>query len=312
MKFLKFAPLLLILVLSSCNKDDDNTIKVEPPRDESEVYQEDLQEIKTFLNTHFFTVITDSTNNYKSIVFDTIAGENSGKTPLMDSPELKSKTFTPGTFEYTLYYLQIQKGAESAYQPTFGDKITFDYVMYDLQVEQFEKAYYPRLIDIPGSQDLTITKGTISAITEFKGTSGFTENPDGTISYPTDFGLGAVFVPSGLGYFQNPPAVTGLSAYEPFIMTFRLFDAVQMDHDGDGVPSIMEDVNGNHYLLDEDTDGDGISNFKDNDDDGDGLETRLEITVDDANNDGIITKDEIILTDSNNSGTPDYLDPAVY
>ena len=80
----------------------------------------------------------------------------------------------------------------------------------------------------------------------------------------------------------------------------------ETDHDGDGIPSIMEDLNGNGYLFDDNTDDDlepfnvFIPNFLDPDDDGDGIITREEIIF---NPDGSLT-----FPDSNGNGIPDYLD----
>src|SRR5690625_4986010 len=109
-KFLKYVPLLLIFALFSCNKDDDNE-KPEPPRDENEVYQENIQQIEDFLETHFYYLKTDPENpNAQRVAFDTIAGENADETPLMDSDNPKSKTVQPGAVEYKVYYLQVRKG----------------------------------------------------------------------------------------------------------------------------------------------------------------------------------------------------------
>ena len=71
----------------------------------------------------------------------------------------------------------------------------------------------------------------------------------------------------------------------------------QTDHDGDSVPSYLEDIDSNRY-FDDDTDDDGLPNYRDLDDDGDGVPTRQEY---DINNDGI-------PDDSDGDGTPDYLD----
>ena len=143
---------------------------------------------------------------------------------------------------------------------------------------------------------------------EFKGASGFEENEDGSVSYNDDFGMGVVFVPAGLAYFNGYP-----SEYEPIMFKFKMLAAIQMDHDGDGIPSYMEDIDndGIYFEQDEDIDGDGVPNYLDPDDDGDGVLTIDEIEVNDANGDGIITEDEIIFTDTNNDGTPDYLDPDI-
>jgi len=68
--------------------------------------------------------------------------------------------------------------------------------------------------------------------------------------------------------------------------------------DNDGVPNELEDVNGNGFLTDDDTDMDGIPNYLDDDDDGDGI-----LTIDeDTNGDGDPTND-----DDDGDGIPNYL-----
>jgi hypothetical protein len=78
-----------------------------------------------------------------------------------------------------------------------------------------------------------------------------------------------------------------------------LFATELADHDGDGLPSYMEDINSNQYGVDDDTDGDTISNYLDADDDGDGRLTKFEIEI----TNGVIT-----FPDTDGDGTPDYLD----
>ncbi len=60
---------------------------------------------------------------------------------------------------------------------------------------------------------------------------------------------------------------------------------MEADDDDDGVSTANEDVNGDGDLTNDDTDGDGIPNFRDNDDDGDGIEPDRE----DSNGNGIPT-----------------------
>lgn len=311
MKYLNYILPVIAILLTSCSRDDNGRTTIEPPRDEAEVYEENIQEIETFLKTHFYTLKDDATyDNFKNVVFDTIAGDNSGKTPLFEEDVLKSKTYKQNDTEYKIYYLQIEKGNEDEYQPTFADKVTITYKAQSLQKNVFKEAKTPKTIDLPvTNNDIIVTRGFIEGLTEFKGGSGFTENPDGSVLYEDDFGIGAVFVPSGLSYFNNP--VGSLHAYSPFVVSFQLFKAIQMDHDGDGIPSFMEDLNGNHILGDDDTDGNGIPNFQDPDDDGDGKPTKEEIIIHPTDKDWL-TPDDIELIDSNNSGTPDYLDPAVW
>ncbi len=308
-KLLKYIPVLLLaLVVISCDKDDDNKSKTEPPRDENEVYQENIAQIKTFLETHTYH-LSASLNGVRptQIIFDTLAGANANKTPLINDPNLKTKTVKPDKVEYTLYYLQVRKGDSAAYQPTFGDKVAMSFRMENLNNVTLDESKYPMVIDIPRSNDAVITKGTTAGIIEFSGASGFTANPDGTISYNNDYGIGAIFIPSGLGYFQSSPFGTKLEQYAPIIVSFQLVKAVQMDHDNDGIPSYMEDLNNNGFLKDDDTDGDFTANFIDGDDDGDGIATKDEIIVHPTQN-GIITPADIEFPDADNDGIPDYLD----
>jgi hypothetical protein len=69
--------------------------------------------------------------------------------------------------------------------------------------------------------------------------------------------------------------------------------------DNDGVANGLEDLNTNLRLGDDDTDSDGIPNFKDTDDDNDGVSTINE----DYNANGNPADD-----DTNSNGIPDYLD----
>jgi len=75
-----------------------------------------------------------------------------------------------------------------------------------------------------------------------------------------------------------------------------------LDDDGDTVLNRFEDLNNDTTLNNEDTDLDGILNFKDADDDGDNV---LSIN-EDYNHNGSILDD-----DTNSNGIADYLDSAV-
>ena len=71
----------------------------------------------------------------------------------------------------------------------------------------------------------------------------------------------------------------------------------------------MEDLDGNGYLFDDNTDLDSernagvlpLADFRDSDDDDDGIPTRDEIEIDANGN--------ITFPDSDGDGTPDYRDP---
>lgn len=307
-----FTLMIAAISLVSCNEDDDGGNEI-PKRDRGEVAVENQQQILAFLETHFYHLEDNPANpNYQLMVFDTIAGDNAGETPLMDSPLLKSKTVSDQGVDYELYYLQVRKGTESEYQPTFADRVIVTYKGELLDGEPFDQSINPTNFDLPDIGNGGFITGFIEGVSEFKGASGFMTNDDGTVGYNDDFGIGAVFIPSGLGYFAEPPITSPILAYESLIFSFQLYKGIQLDHDSDGIPSYMEDINNDSYLLNDDTDGDRLANFSDRDDDGDGVPTIDEIEVNDANEDGWISPDEIILTDSNGDGTPDYLDPNAF
>src|SRR5690606_10950974 len=114
---------------------------------------------------------------------------------------------------------------------------------------------------------MNLIPGWREVIPEFKTSEGFVENGDGTVSF-TNYGLGIMFLPSGLGYYGNPQG-GGIPAYSNLMFKFELYQSEINDHDNDGIPSYLEDLNGDMNLYNDDTDGDGIPNFIDTDDDGD-------------------------------------------
>ncbi len=129
---------------------------------------------------------------------------------------------------------------------------------------------------------------------QFLAPGNFTQSNDGSIDF-TDFGKGLIFIPSGLGYFEM---FRSIPAYSPLVFTIDVFTTNASDHDGDGILSFEEDVDGDANPFNDDTDGDGIANFLDPDDDGDGIFTINEY---DQNEDGI-------PDDTDGDGIPDYLD----
>lgn len=259
------------LMLGSCGNDDDNSDPV-PIRDRGEQYLIDLDSIEGYLQTHFFNYEEFETNPDANIVFDTISVEagTQDKTPIFDRPELKSKiVFDAEGVEYKLYYLEVRKGLGE--QPRFADSAFVDYKGKLLNDDTFDSSPNPVWFDL-----ISVVQGFREVAKEFKGATSFTENPDGTFTY-NDYGIGAMFIPSGLAYFNEPPF--GVFLYSPLVFTFNLYGANVSDHDFDHVPSSMEDINGdeNFTLAEDDTDEDNLGNFLDPDDDGDGILTRNEL-----------------------------------
>lgn len=309
MKLSKYSLVVLVaaMTLYSCKNDDDSSPNIVPPRDEAEVAAENDEEIRAFLETHFYEMVPNPLNpNYQIIKFDTIAGDNSGKQPIMNSEFLETKTIVQNEIDYTVYYLKIREGVTSQRKPNYADLVIVTYRGQLLSTTKFDERVSPTRLSLFGT-----IKGFSETLNEFRGATDYIVNQDNTITFSDDFGIGATFVPSGLAYFADPPSGSIISSYDPLIFTFQLYKTIQGDHDEDSVPSIYEDLNNDKLLNNDNTDGDDIPNFADADDDGDGTPTIDEVEINDANEDGYISEDEITFTDSNNDGTPDYLDPEV-
>ncbi|MCH7523579.1 MAG: hypothetical protein IIC74_00875, partial [Bacteroidetes bacterium] len=181
----------------------------------------------------------------------------------------------------------------------------------------------------PVKFDLTnLVPGWNRVMPEFNIAESFIENGDGTISF-ANAGVGVMFLPSGLAFFADSPP--GVPLYSNVIFKFELYQSEVNDHDLDGVPSYLEDLNGNLNLNDDDTDANTLPNYFDPDDDGDGVLTINELepkeyTVDTnigetepifaekefeisrSESLGIITIKTVTIVDSNNDGLDDYLD----
>ena len=329
--------LVIFTTIWSCENDDDGVATV-PDRDRAEVYAEDLAEIEEFLQTHFYNYEEfdfgdpySLANDTFEIVIDTIEGVNSDKIPLIDQVDFKMVTDPADeTLEYKLYFLSVREGQGDA--ASFIDEVFVSYegTMSDGTV--FDSAVTPTSFNLTSVGQVSgVVTGFKESILEFKTATGFTDNGDGTLTYH-NHGIGMSFIPSGIGYFSTP--LVNVPSYTPIFFKFNLMDRVILDHDNDGIPSYLEDLDANDNVFDDDTDSDFSPNFLDTNDDGDALLTRDEIEnmeyiidtnigetepvlaeneyeVDRSEEAGVITLNTIILTDSNNDGTPDYLDDTV-
>ncbi len=314
----------------SCKKDN-NTTEVTPPRDRGEQQIIDNDSIVGYLETHYYNS-GDFVSNPDPSIDDLVITELSdgetvpdGSTLLMDAVEKKSVVYAET--DYDFYILKLNQGGGDS--PTFADDIRVLYEGFTLDDNVFDSntiiPYYADLIT------QVVVEGWRRVFPEFNTAESFVENEDGTLDYMNK-GLGVMFLPSGLAYFSSPGP--SFPAYSPLIFKFELLQMYQNDHDGDGIPSYLEDLNGDgEFTLDDDTDGDNIPNYADNNDDGDGVLTKDEIiiktytkgTVDEIKNmplesnqvllnkivkeqDGTYTGTVITFTDTDGDGTPDYLD----
>lgn len=289
-----FACLFLAVSLISCNKDDDGPETV-PVRDRAEQEIADQEALQEYLETHFYNYEefeNPSANFDYNVEIDTINAANADKIPLIESDLLEEKTITREGIDYKIYILKVREGVSM--QPKFSDSTFVAYEGELLDQTTFDSSGNPVWFDLTR----TII-GFSHALTEFKGASGFEVQPDNTIKWNNDYGIGAVFIPSGLGYFSNPTAT--IPAYSPLVFSFNLMGVNEADHDRDGVPSWREDINDDTIVGNDDTDGDGSPNYFDTDDDGDFIPTREEI----ADAEGNIV---FPYPDTDGDGTPDYLD----
>jgi len=302
MNIRNYLGLLAILILcTGCPNDDDDGPIAVPLRDRTEQSQEDDEIIQEYLQTHFY--------NYEEfenppadfdfkIVLDTIAGDNLDKEAIWDRDELTPITYDRFETENTLYVLKVREGVGEA--ATYADSTFVTYTGRNLGGDIFDNTENPIWFNLPSTID-----GFARGIAGTKGASGFISNPDGTTNFNNDYAIGAIFIPSGLAYFASPPN-SNIGIYSPLVFTYEMYERLETDHDGDGIISVLEDVNENQFFFDEEdnTDGDAVGDFRDEDDDNDGVVTRLEIEFV-INSDG----DEVLqFLDTDNDQIPDHRD----
>ena len=311
MKLNKRIGLLVFLFIAwSCKNDDEEVVinKVEQQSLAETVVTDDAN-IKAYLETHFYNYeefnAPPADFDFK-IRLDTIAGDNADKTPLINQVNTQNITVSSFDFfmedeevvEHTLYYLIVNEGVGES--PTIGDDVVVRYQGSLLDNTIFDSSVSPVNFNLSG-----VVRGFGNAVEKFKVGEGPIENGDGTVRYE-DYGIGAVFMPSGLGYFQDISNQTSLARYSPLVFTFDLLSyAKDTDSDADGIPSLLEDLNGDGNLNNDDTDEDGIPNYGDLDDDGDGVPTLEEISDENG----------MVLTpypDTDKDTIPDHLDPDTF
>jgi hypothetical protein len=292
---LRFAVVMFFVFLVSCEQDDD--AGGIPIRDRNEVAIEDAQELREYLETHFYNYEefqNAGANDDLAIEIDSIQ-PGDGNIPLWD--QVESRMFIRDGVNYEYFVLKVREGQGNIF-PTFADSTLVSYKGFLLNNSVFDQADNAVWFSLPGT-----IAGFSDALTNFKGADVILPQPDGTVDFEGS-GVGAVFFPSGLGYFAD--ARNGIPAYSPLAFTFRVRSVNIADHDNDGILSRFEDLNGDGILNSinslDDTNLNRIPNYLDPDDDGDGIPTSQENA--DPNGDG--NPDDALDTDGD--GIPDYLD----
>ncbi|MGJ8550529.1 FKBP-type peptidyl-prolyl cis-trans isomerase [Winogradskyella wichelsiae] len=338
-KTLKFGLLLmaLITIVISCKSDDDGDDDgsfIEEDRTEQQ--EKDNDSIVTYLVSHYYNSSffeTGSDYKYTDIIIEELAdGETvpEGSTLLMDAVETLTTTYLEAN--YTYYVLNLYQGDGGS--PYFTDAISVRYEGTSIndalggEEDDFDSSVIPAFFDL---QFDGTSGGVIKAwqliMPTFNASLGFSVDENGNVNHVNP-GLGVMFVPSGLAYFSG---INTGSSYDNLMFKFELVQFGIRDHDNDGVPSYIEDLDNDLEVTNDDTDEDLAPNFVDADDDGDGVLTINELlpttyTVDTnvgeveptlASNEfersrvttnGVITINTVTLIDTNDNGTPDYLD----
>ncbi len=353
---------LLILCLGfcfvACNNDDGaNDIPVVEVRDRTEQQIADKDSLKLFFESHYFNKSALVANNNPKMadieIIELLENESIPDGYVLLSDELslgdgmlETHTTTFAETEYEYYILKVNQGGGTK-SPSFSDfiRVVYEGYTFNSDVNDVTQAFDSRVnpIDI----DLVATMQGVFAWTKvfpfFNTAESFVDNGDGTSTY-INGGVGVMFVPSGLSYYEL--SQTGIPAYTPVIFKFELLETQENDHDSDGIPSYLEDLDLDGLFTanqvdttdeeDDDTDGDTFPNYFDNDDDNDGIPTADEIAelfeiktytaatkteIESLNlasnemlvnikeeSDGTFTGTTITSTDTDGDGILDYLD----
>ena len=322
----------LIISVISCSPDDDENIVSVPENDRTEQQVVDSDTLVTFLNTHYYnsTEVSALANPTMADVVITklLEGETlpSDATLLMSAVELKTTTYLDVEYEY--YILKINQGTATAQSPRFCDKVRVNYSGSLMDGTNFDESSIPINFDLA-----SVIPGWSRVMPEFNGGT-FMSNSDGTVSFE-NYGLGVMFLPSGLGYYAT---YTGsIPSYSNLVFKFELLQSETADHDLDNIPSYMEVIEADYDLYGIDTDEDLVVDFVDFDDDGDGISTADEVRVETFTENtraileatlGAITLDAnqlispikynpnrndysanlVTILDDNGNGIPNYLD----
>ena len=314
---------MLSLALFSCSKNKDE--EVTPPREYSEQYATDIKDIEEYLKTYY---IEEVTTDFDIKISKIPTGGTQKSIWEQTTYPLKFREVNLHGLKYKLYYLVLNEGIDespsnvdavfTAYKGDYLQQVTKDGVT-TLTVTEFERSSNPQQF----FQLTSVIRGWSEVFPLFK-KGPYTSNSDGTVSYK-DFGAGVVFIPSGLGYYNSGSG--SIPSYAPLVFNVKLYEVQRNDQDGDGIPSYLEDLDGDGYMYSftnttlyptkpttnpDDTDGDEVPDCFDVDDDGDNYTTKLERSYKDAN--GVTKYYEFVDIPfcTGGNGKKRHLDPKCY
>jgi len=307
----------LVLTFSSCRKDDGIDEGI-PERDRTEQQAVDKDSLLTYLSSHYynsgdFTFDMEGNDINASIdnleITELMEGESVPAEHTLLSEVIETYTTNFLDVEYEYYVLKLNQGGGEE-KPHFSDDVRVNYDGNTLDGEIFDNTVSPIDFDL-----LQLVPGWGKVLPKFNVSESNTVNSDNTVSY-FNSGVGVMFLPSGLAFYSA--SAPGVPLYSNVLFKFELYQTEVNDHDGDNIPSFMEDINNDGQLNNDDTDDNGINDFIDVDDDGDfvltineDLEPDEDLTVD-RDGDGDSTNDigdgDPTNDDSDDDGIPNYLD----
>lgn len=281
---------MLSLALFSCSKNKDE--EVTPPREYSEQYPTDLKDIEEYLKTYY---IEEVTTEFDIKISKIPTGGTQKSIWEQTTYPLQVREVNLHGLKYKLYYLILNEGV--GVSPVNVDGYFVGYKGDYLQQETKESVTTLTVTEFERNSFILLPSA-ITGFSEFMPklkTGTYSSNPDGTVAYK-DFGAGVVFIPSGLAYYSSGSG--SIPSYAPLVFNIKLYEVQRNDQDGDGIPSYLEDLDGDGYIYSftnttlyptkpttnpDDTDGDEVPDCFDVDDDGDNYTTKLERSYKDAN-----------------------------
>lgn len=323
----------ITLVLNSC-KGDDGLVDPVDINDRGEQQVIDKAELIDYLTSHYYNsgyFLSNPDAPIDDLIITELGDGQSvpaNHTLLMEA--VRTETTNYKDVDYDYHILKINQGGGET--PHFSDRIRLNYQGFTLDTdandpgEAFDSAVNPTEFEL-----VSLIRAWMLVIPEFNASESYVENGDGTVTYNNP-GRGVMFVPSGLAYFNQ--VRTGITEYSELMFKFELYQTEVADHDFDGLPSYVEDLNGDWDVTTDDTDENEISNFNDPDDDGDGVLTYNELVqteytvdtnlgerepvlgskefeIDRSEENGVITITTVTIVDADNNGIDDYLDDTV-
>ena len=244
---------MLLISLTSCKKEEE----IEPPRDVAEQASEEEIKLEEFLSSHFYNYEQfESSDIPVEISIDSIAGSNQGKIALINQVVkqfVKVKTSSGDLIDHPIYTLIAKEG--SGQSPSRADSTYVSYKGILLNKNQFDRSFEPIWFDLT-----SVVRGFREGLGAFK-SGDFTVDQNNIVTF-SNYGQGIIFMPSGLGYYnQNSGAIP---EYSPLIFIINLYLVKKTDHDGDGILSGLEYDNDGDGLP-EDSDEDGLADYLDQD-----------------------------------------------